>query len=156
MPRFLKAALLIMLLSLVTGALFAQDVQASPHVRLARIMGIFVGYGTGQYILGENGTGFLVGDAIGATGIVAGYASFASSFVGARYYIPTHDTGLAILGGGAVVYLISRIWEIADLFRVRTGGTAGRLEPSLDVHNTSFEPGAVPGTSFEVGITAKL
>jgi hypothetical protein len=146
MSRFFKLVSLVLLVLIGAEALSAQEAVAPPKASLARLLGVLVGFGAGQYYLGVDGTGFLVGDAIGAAGAGIGYAIFASSFVGiGRYRTSPHDTGLAILGGGTVVLLVSRIWELSDLFgrieRGRREGSVAQVQPVVNVRETSFEVG---------------
>ena len=148
MSRLFKVVCLTVIIFLAAGAIFAQQTQAPRSSTSAIILTLLLGFGSGQYYLGDNGIGFLLGDAIGVVGVGVGYAVFASSFVGygySRYQTSTFDEGLALVAGGAIVLLVTRIWEIVDIFgRVEKGrqeGTVVEMEPVLDVRNTSFEAG---------------
>ncbi|MGA2766474.1 MAG: hypothetical protein ABSG17_24280 [Spirochaetia bacterium] len=146
MSRLSKVVCLTVIVFLAAGAIFAQQTQAPRSSTSAIILTLLLGFGSGQYYLGDNGVGFLLGDAIGVVGVGVGYAVFASSFVGYyRYQTSTFDEGLALVAGGAIVLLVTRIWEIVDIFgRVEKGrqeGTVVEMEPVIDVRNTSFEAG---------------
>ena len=67
MSRLFKVVSLMLLVFLAAGALFAQDQPKKP-VWPAYVFSLALGFGSGQYYLHENGTPFLIGDAIGYGG----------------------------------------------------------------------------------------
>jgi len=138
-----RAILLSVLLILVVGgAVFAQGVQtraAWPAYALSIVLGL----GTGQWYLGENGLGFLIGDVSGVA-IAAGGAAYlyemlvvGSSPVGSDSFAETVAIGSTIVGAGALVFLVSRVWGILDIVdaldRDRQAGKVANLEPVIEM-----------------------
>ncbi len=127
---------------LSANSLFAKPQETPRQAWPAYAFSILLGFGTGQYYLGENGTGFLIGDVGGIVCMVGGYVYMASALISAASLSPgssltTVGTGYAIVGVGAVVYLVSRVWEVVDIFgtaeRLRKGGKVAGLQPVIDV-----------------------
>jgi hypothetical protein len=152
MSRFLRIVTMALLILLAGGALFAQgSAKASwPAYPLA----IIVGYGTGQYYVGANGTPFLIADVVGDAALYGGliYAVVSAASVignqsmsGAANATTGVLVGYGIAGVGSVVLLVSRIWQIVDVFgavdKARADGKVVEVVPVVDVRRTSFELG---------------
>ena len=126
-----------------------------------------VGFGTGHYYLGDDGTPFLIGNIIGLGGMVGGYvyelASIASITYSSSSSVQNALTGtyigLGVVVVGAGVYLASHIWEVVAIFgaadRARRDGRVAELTPVFNVRRTSCEPGISPSTSFEMGLSLR-
>ena len=154
MSRLFKVVSVMLLVFLAAGSLFAQDAQSGKPAWPAYAFTFLLGFGTGQFYLGQNGTGFLIGDAAGLAGLGVGYAVIASSIfsIGTSYTdtsLTSAGTGVIVGYGlvvvGSIVFLISRIWEDIDIFgavnRARQAGKVAEINPVLEIHNTSFEAG---------------
>jgi hypothetical protein len=153
MSRFLKIVSLSLLILLAAGALFAQGTQPK-QAWPAYAFSILLGFGTGQYYVGANGTPFLIGDLVGVGGVVVGEVVILSS-VASALSNPTSSSvasggagvivgyGLIVVGG--IVYLVSHVWEIIDIFpavdKARKAGKVVEVVPVVDVRRTSFELG---------------
>lgn len=146
MSRLFKIVTLAFLIFLAAGALFAQDAQpkaAGPAYALS----ILLGFGTGQYYLGTNGTPFLVGDLIGVGAWIGGglFALSARGATDTQAAVPLTVTGFAFVLAGSLVYLVSHVWEIIDVFaaveRAQKAGTVVEMVPVVDVRRTSWELG---------------
>ncbi len=118
-----KALVLFLLVAVGAGTAFA---QASPPPREAWPaygLSIFVGFGTGHYYLGANGTPFLIGDVAGLGLVGGGYIYMLSSILGAASNPYSFDpatayVGYGIVGLGVLVFVVSRVWEVVDVFGV--------------------------------------
>jgi hypothetical protein len=137
----IRVLAVVMLLALAVGSVFGAAPETPRPAWPAYGLSILLGFGTGQYYLGENGTGFLIADAGGIACMVGGYVYMLSA-VGALALNPSAslDTlyiGYGIVGVGAAVWAVSRIWEIVDIFgtaeRLRQEGKVASLQPVLDV-----------------------
>ena len=117
--RQLRNVTIVLLLLVVYEHTFAEPPTSSRPGWPATALSIFLGFGTGQYYLGQNGTGFLIADLLGLAAMVAG------AEIGIAYPPPSsHSTApysaetnlaYALAGAGAFVYVISRIWEVVDV-----------------------------------------
>lgn len=146
MVRLAISALLVLL------AVEAASAQAPANAKKAwpaYVLGIGLGYGTGHYYLGLDGTDFLIADLAGAISIGAGAAFIASALVppGSNFYSGGSglSTGIGLAAIGLAIYVTSRIWEGIDLLGAidksrRAGGLVG-IEPVIDARRTSFEAG---------------
>lgn len=142
MSHSVKVALLALAVVSVSPAAFAQDAQATPRPAWpAYLFSIFVGFGTGQYWVGENGTLFLVGDlsslaVVGVGAIVAASSPSASSGATAGY---------VAAGVGAIAFSLFRIWELIDVLgaveNARKAARVAEIAPVVDVRATSLEVG---------------
>jgi hypothetical protein len=152
MSRFLKIVTLALLILLAAGSLFAQS-SAKPAWP-AYPLAIILGYGTGQYYVGANGTPFLVADIVGDVAVYGGLiwavSSAASvltnpSATGAADAATGVFIGYGLVGVGSVVLLVSRIWQIVDVFgavdKAKSAGKVVEVVPVVDVQRTSFELG---------------
>jgi hypothetical protein len=153
MSRFLKIVSLTLLILLAGGALFAQGTQAKPAWP-AYAFSIVLGFGTGQYWVGANGTPFLIGDIVGLAGIVIGEVVIVSSVASALASpsvssVESAGTGVVVGYGivvvGGLVYLVSRVWEFVDVFgavdKAKKAGKVVEVVPVVEVRRTSFELG---------------
>ncbi len=144
MPRSPRLPALVLLVFLAAGSVVAQEQPRSSAT--AFLLSTFVGFGSGRYYCGANGIGFLVADSISV--VMVGYGllsgSSASSFNGALQ-------GAAFIELGAVVFLISRIAQIVDIFGViDEGKKAGRLTDIIPVIDVDVQRAALEmGISFE-------
>ncbi|HVN77549.1 MAG TPA: hypothetical protein VMW38_00995, partial [Terriglobia bacterium] len=140
MSRLVKVVLLMLLVFLAAGSVFAQTTPPPKSSTPAYLLAILLGFGSGQYYVGENGTPFLIGDLAGWGMEIAGYLVILSDASSASY-TSTADTGAYLVLGGAAVLLVSRIWEIVDVFgAVDKARAAGRVAvvPVIDVKRTSY------------------
>jgi TM2 domain-containing membrane protein YozV len=144
MSKTAKAILLVLILSLSSSSLFADSQPAPKASWPAYALSVLLGFGTGQFYLGENGIGFLIGDASGVVLMGAGYFYMVSSLLSSAYSYSTSTTttystimiGYGIIAIGALTYLVSRIWEIVDTFVVADKlGKEGRfaLLPIIEI-----------------------
>jgi hypothetical protein len=105
----------------------------------AFFLSVFVGFGTGQYYCGTNGTPFLLLDILGLTMTFVGVPAAISSqnFSDAAYFLVV----------GPFTFLFSRIWQIFDVFwaidEARRAGRVAKVVPAIavDVRRTSFDLG---------------
>lgn len=157
-----KSILVVIGIAMIfTSQTFAQD--SRPRASWpGYALGILLGFGTGHYYFGENGTPFLVGEVVGFGGIVVGLvklnnASLSSPTMTVGDALHSPEVSLAL--AGALVFWVSRIWEIADLFgaadRAKRAGRVADLCPVVNVQRTSHAPGISPLTSYEVGVLVK-
>ena len=153
MSRLFKVVSIMILIFLATGALFAQSSHLKPAWP-AYVFSAALGFGSGQFYLGQDGAPFLVGDILGLGGVIGGYvvilsAIFPYLYDGGSSYpssaLPTIETGTDIVIVGLIVYMISRVWEFVDVFdavdRAREAGKVAEIVPVVDVRRTSFEVG---------------
>ncbi len=146
MGRFAFSAFLVFL---AAATAFAQDPGNTKKAWSAYALGLGVGYGTGHYYLGLDGKGFLIADLAGAISMGAGAAFIASDLVppGSSFYSGGQglSAGVGLAGIGMIVYLVSRIWEAADLFKAvdneRRAGRIVDIEPVIQARRTSLEAG---------------
>ena len=134
--------LIVLLLVTATGGVFAQAAESPRTAWPAYGLSIFLGFGTGHYYLGESGTMFLIGDAGGIAIMVGGYVYMYSALMSSvtsgstSSSVSAITTGYAVVGVGAVIYLVSRVWEIVDIFgttdRLRRDGKVVGLRPVID------------------------
>jgi hypothetical protein len=141
-PRIVVVLLLGVML---VAALPAED-QASPRpMAPAVLLSIFLGFGSGQYYLGESGVLFTVGDVAGI-GLVAGgvayvlvawadtahYTTKLTSYGSESY--PETTAGYVMLGGGIVVYAVSRVWQLINVvsYRPRKAEQTSSLTPVIE------------------------
>ncbi len=149
----LKVLVVVLLVLFCAGSLFADGGAAKPGWP-AYFFSIFLGFGTGHFYLGEDGTGFLLGDLAGLAGVVGSvaYMLVATYSLYGDFSLPsvsalqsTYLTGFAIMGAGLVVTLVSRIWEIVDVIaavnRLTEEGRVASLSPTLDVRPGSVSLG---------------
>jgi hypothetical protein len=149
MSRFLRIVTFALLAFLAAGAAFAQEAQdAQPKAAWpAYAYSLLLGFGSGQYYLGTNGTPFLIGDLIGVGAWIGGgiFALSARSTTDAQAAISSTVTGSVFIIVGSLVYLVSHVWEIIDVFRaVDSAQRAGRvveIVPVVDVRTTAWELG---------------
>ncbi len=153
MSRFVKVVMISLLILLAAGTLFAQD--AGPKAAFpAYALSILLGFGTGHYYVGANGTPFLIGDLVGVGGMAAGgiiaVASLFSAatnptYTGAANAISGAAIGYGVLGVGAAVYLVSRVWEDISIFgavdAAKKAGKVAEVVPVVNIQPTSFELG---------------
>jgi len=165
MSRHIRFTALLLVLVLAAGGAFAEGAQAKSAFP-AYALSFLLGFGTGQYYLGENGTPFLIGDAVGlglevggliyevvsAASVTSDSASYESAVTGV--YV---GYGIVLVGG--IVYMVSHVWEILDVFsavdRARQAGTVAAVSPIIDVTTTAYEPGIATVMSCEVGLSFK-
>jgi hypothetical protein len=140
MSRIARIVAVSLIMLFAAGIVFSDDQQAQNQSNEALIFGRFIGFGSGQFFLGHNGTGFLIGDSVGIVAMVAGVIIIPPGFPNGRYYIPTATTALAVFGAGALEYLISRIWEMNDL-RKAIAGKVSFVAPEFQIGDTSLEMG---------------
>jgi hypothetical protein len=151
MSRLFKVVTLVLLVFLAANSLFAQEQPKAAGP--AYILSIFVGFGLGQYYLGQNGTPFLVGDLIGMGMVLAGMELVLTSFFAPSVsaWNDTVNTGCTAFMVGGIVFLVSRIWEIIDIFgavnRARKAGKVAEVVPVIDVD--------IQRTSFELGVNLR-
>ena len=137
-----RMLLVVLLVLLTAGAVFAQSAETPKAAWPAYGLAIFLGFGTGHWYLGESGTAFLIGDAGGMALMVGGYVYMAAALFNSASSgsfgssASTITTGTAVMGVGALVYAVSRIWEIVDIFgtteRVRQAGRVADLQPVIE------------------------
>ncbi len=146
MNRSLKILAIVLVVLFCAGTLFAQS-EGKKAAWPAYPLSIILGFGTGQFYLGENGLGFLIADVV-AYGAVIGGGIYMVSAAAAAVLNPDPVAALAeastaalvgytIIGVGSVVWLVSRIWEVVDTFgavdRLSKAGKVAALEPTLEV-----------------------
>ncbi len=154
MSRLITVIALILIGFLAAGAVFAQDLQPKAEWP-AYLLSVFIGFGTGHYYLGANGTPFLIGDVLGL-GVEVGGLLYE---LGAAVALDTTQTldGLTLVIVGAGIFLVSRIWEVVDVFsaadEARKAGRVAAVVPVFSVRRTSFESGVAPALSYEVGVS---
>lgn len=123
MSRFLKVVAIALLVLLAANSVFAQEQPKAAWP--AYLLSIFLGYGLGHYYCGENGTPFLIVDAVTATCMVVMGSGFSSS------------SSLSILGFGSAIIMVSRIYEMIDIFgavlRAKKAGRVAEVIPVIDV-----------------------
>ncbi len=153
MSRLFKVVTLVLLVFFAAGSLFAQEQPKNAWP--AFFLSIFFGFGLGQYYLGQNGTPFLLGDFIGA-GVLTGGMYLAARSLLPRAFGDSVDSsefqaGYTLLIAGSVVILVSRIWQIIDVFgtvdRARKPGKVAGVVPVIDVD--------IQRTSFELGVNLR-
>ena len=154
MSRLFKVIALALLILLAAGALFAQDAPMSRPAWPAYALTYLLGFGSGNFYLGQNGFGFLIGDAAGIAGLGIGYAVIVSSVLAIGTGSTTSSltsagtgviTGYGLVVVGSIVYLVSRVWEDIAIFgavdKARKAGTVAEVEPILEMNNNSLEAG---------------
>jgi hypothetical protein len=108
-------------------------------------LAIFLGFGTGQYYLGANGTPFLIGDIAGVAVMAGGYAYMIVAALGAPDPYAAITTSYIIIAAGGLVYSVTRVWEIVDIFgtaeRMRQAGKVVRIVPDISVRPTGVSMG---------------
>ena len=140
MFRFTKCfALCLVILCMAVIAVDAQQTVPTKSAQTGYALAIFFGFGSGQYYLGANGTPFLIGDIVGFTGMASGlvymlaYSSDPDPWV-------VFITGSYIMIAGGLVYFVTRVWEIVDIFgtaeRMRQAGKVVRIVPDISVQTT--------------------
>ena len=154
MSRLKRVVSLMLLVFFAAGSLSAQAVQPKSSAP-AYILTLLLGFGTGQYYVGENGNPFLIGELVGYAAVLGGVLIDASANPGGYTFGYAYDyTGVYIAAAGVVELLVFRIWEIVDVFgavdRARAAGRVA-LVPVVSIQRTSFEPGVLPVTSYEIG-----
>jgi hypothetical protein len=153
--KMVRILLIAVLVGACAGSAFSQSEEASRRLAVANALAGLVGFGTGQYYLGRNGLGFLVGDAVGAGCVVGGLALDIYGWEQSGWFTSSQPSavpliaGSVLLVGGSAVYIVTRIWEIVDMVRLnqalrREDGVVGML-PTVEVR-----PEAV---AFGVAIT---
>jgi hypothetical protein len=146
LSRFLRIVTFALLAFLAAGVVSAQDAQPKAAWP-AYAYSLLLGFGSGQYYLGANGTPFLVGDLIGVGAWIGGgiFALSARSTTDAQAAISSTVTGSVFIIVGSLVYLVSHVWEIIDVFHaVDSAQRAGRvveIVPVVDVRRTAWELG---------------
>lgn len=141
MNRFFKILAIVLIVLFCAGVLFAQSGPASKPGWPAYAFSILLGFGTGQFYLGENGVGFLVGDLALYAGIAGYYVNLLTLPYGDYSALQTRIfVGSAILGIGSVITLVSRVWEIIDVIgsvdRLTKEGKVASLTPTLEIRPT--------------------
>jgi hypothetical protein len=112
--------LLLSVLLLSATLLNAEPVSTVKASWPAYVFSAFIGFGVGQYYIGENGTPFLIGDLAGIAAMGGGYLYFMISLSNpANYYgmssiYSTALVGYGIVALGGFTFLASRIWEMVD------------------------------------------
>ena len=113
----------------------------------AFFLSVFVGFGTGQYYCGTNGTTFLLCDFLGLAMTVAIVVDPFLLMQGARNL----EEAFLSLFTGPVLLLVSRIWQIFDVFwaidEARRYGRVAEVVPALDVD--------IQRTSLELGVSLR-
>ena len=143
MFRPLKVVTLAFLVFFAASSLFA---HTQPKAALpALLLSVFVGFGSGQYYCGTDGTKFVLYD-VGGLGMTAlGAIMLASNDLDQSF------TGISFLLAGAGTFLVSRIWQIFDVFwavdEARKAGRIAEVVPVVDVD--------IQRASFELGFSLK-
>ena len=155
MSRAIKVITVLLLLFVIGGNAFAADAAPKSAVP-AYLLSILLGYGSGHYYLGDNGTGFLIGDLAGTAGVVVGgvlAVSAAATVASATSYsdieaaAATLTIGYVVVAAGSLITSVSRIWEVVDIFgKVDKAKADGRVAeitvtPVIEMTPTSFETG---------------
>ncbi len=147
MNKSFKVLAIVLVVLFCAGTLFAQSDEGKKAAWPAYAFSILLGFGTGQFYLGESGVGFLLGDLAGVAGVIGGSVYFFSASVAAITnpdpIAAATELGTAtliaytIIGVGTVVTLVSRIWEVVDTIgtvdRLTKEGRVAVLMPTLDV-----------------------
>jgi hypothetical protein len=107
------------------------------------LLTFLLGFGSGHFYLGDGGAvTFLVTDLV-SIGIMVGGAVYMMSSAlsvtsGSTEGLSGALTGYLIVGGGALIYSIARVWEIVDVFfaadKAKTAGTV-TLVPGIMPRN---------------------
>ena len=146
MLRAFRLVLVISLALFAAGVVFAQDAPETKPAWPAYLFSIFLGLGTGQYWVGGNGNLFLIGEVSCVGFALIGTALALGSPA------PTSSSGLSggslgylMIGAGAIVLSIFRIWELINVFGAvddaRRTGKVAALEPVVNGNLTQLEIG---------------
>jgi hypothetical protein len=123
---------------LLIGMLFAASLAAADQTPQkpmwpAILFSALLGFGSGQYYLGESGVLFTVGEAAGlGLCIGGGVYSYAVRY---NWNARGGDIAEGIAVGGLVVFVALRIWEFIDVvsYRPRKAEQTSFLTPAIDV-----------------------
>jgi hypothetical protein len=158
MSRLARITALALVLFTVASSAFAQEPGPKSSFP-AYLFTLFLGFGTGHYYLGANGTPFLLGDVAGVGLATAGLVIAGVNAAGGAYAVDGVMTdgfrgaliGFGVAGAGCIVLAISRVCEIVDIFaKVDQARAEGR------VASVTMEPAfSVTGTSFEAGVSLR-
>ncbi len=144
--RFPTIIVVLLIGMLCVGSLDAADRVSQRPVWPAYFLSIFLGFGSGQYYLGESGTGYLLGEIGGIAGVLAGtgYLLYTviknydttlppSSFMDAVYSDALLGYGVMLAGFG--VFVVVRVLEIVDVvtYESRRDGDTAFVSPLIDV-----------------------
>jgi hypothetical protein len=168
MSPIAKVGVILLLLLVAAGSLFAEDAGARP-VWPAYLFSILLGFGSGQYYLGQDGMPFLVADIAGCAVEIIGlgieFSGIASlyrfSYYGTDYQNALDQvwTGLAVVVGGGAVLVVSRVFQIVGVARetgrARSGEKVSGAEPWFELVPVWFAPGSAPAVSCDVGLTLR-
>jgi hypothetical protein len=140
-----KLVIITCTVTLAAGIAFAQATPEAKPAWPAYLFSIFLGFGTGQYWVGENGNLFLIGDA-SCVGVVALGAVMASLSAGTSPPSAQVTVGYVMVGVGAIALSVFRIWELIDIFGVvdtaRKSGKVAEIDPVIIASPASFGLGA--------------
>jgi hypothetical protein len=146
MSKSFKVLAIVLVVLFCAGTLFAQSAEKKAAWP-AYAFTIILGFGSGEYYLGENGTGFLIGDLLGIGTMVGGSiymvvaplsaAMNPDPLAAAADAITAFYVGVGIISVGSVVYLVSRVWQAVDTFmtagRLMQEGKVAAITPVIDV-----------------------
>jgi hypothetical protein len=146
MSRFTKCfGLCLAILCMAVMAVDAQQTIPPKPAWPGYAMAIFLGFGSGQYYLGANGTPFLIGDIAGIAVMAGGYAYMLVGAMSAPDPYAVITTSYIIIAAGGLVYSVTRVWEIIDIFgtaeRMRQAGKVVRILPDISVQPTCISLG---------------
>ncbi len=144
MSCLLRVVTLAVLVFFAGSSLSAQD-QPKP-AGPALLLSLFVGFGTGQYYCGTDGTKFLVSDLAGLT-----MTAVVLTSPGILLSAGSLEAAFTFLVFGPVTFLVSRIWQILDVFcaidEARKAGRVAEVVPAINV--------GIRRTSFDLGVSLR-
>jgi hypothetical protein len=140
-----KLVIMMLIMVLAAGVVFAQSAPAPKPAWPAYLFSIFLGFGTGQFWVGGNGNLFLIGDLSCVGVMAAGAVTVLSSSPSSTSGLSGVSVGYLMIGVSAVALSVFRIWELIDVFgaveAARKEGKVAEMEPVLSVSPTSLEMG---------------
>jgi hypothetical protein len=119
-----KGLILVVLVFLIGNVVYAQSMSPTKPDWPAYALSVLVGFGTGQFYLGSNGTCFLISDTASLVSLGGGLLLF--YYVSVNYsqsgYLGYRVATIGLAGAGAIAYLISRSWQFIDTVRIAKHG----------------------------------
>jgi hypothetical protein len=137
--KFSRLLTLLLLCIFIGNCCYARN-ETQKEEWPAYLLAIFNGFGAGHHYLGDDFSLFFLGSQFAGCALITWgfvFLYFSPEIFSYEYAETTLTSSIYLISCGALVYLISRVWEIVDIFyavkRAREAGKIAEFKPYIDI-----------------------